>query len=172
MGRNAAGKDGKERLSGSVLEQIPFLQNCEDEDSDEDDDLDSVQHKKQRVKVRFPPLPPPGGHLLCGSAANSGSPMGALGAPFVAWFVCGLTLSFPRVLIPTPAKPCLSTVSPTLLLSSSIFPSAFTFFLERPELQTGPAMHCPLTALSLGLASSWSHRDIFGMVVALCLLLQ
>lgn len=51
MGRNAAGKDGKERLAGSVLEQIPFLQNCEDEDSDEDDELDSVQHKKQRVKV-------------------------------------------------------------------------------------------------------------------------
>lgn len=51
VGRNAAGKDGKERLGGSVLEQIPFLQNCEDEDSDEDDELDSVQHKKQRVKV-------------------------------------------------------------------------------------------------------------------------
>lgn len=52
VGRNAAGKDGKERLGGSVLEQIPFLQNCEDEDSDEDDELDSMQHKKQRVKVR------------------------------------------------------------------------------------------------------------------------
>ncbi|XP_046311672.1 striatin-4 isoform X2 [Marmota monax] len=49
--RNAAGKDGQERLGGSVLEQIPFLQNCEDEDSDEDDELDSVQHKKQRVKL-------------------------------------------------------------------------------------------------------------------------
>jgi striatin 1/3/4 len=36
------------------LEQIPFLQNCEDEDSDEDDELDSVQHKKQRVKVSLP----------------------------------------------------------------------------------------------------------------------
>nr|XP_008542832.1 PREDICTED: striatin-4 [Equus przewalskii] len=75
--RNAAGKDSKERLGGSVLEQIPFLQNCEDEDSDEDDELDSVQHKKQRVKVSagavpghppppsppfcpLPPLPPPG----------------------------------------------------------------------------------------------------------------
>lgn len=53
MSRNAAGKDGKERLGGSVLEQIPFLQNCEDEDSDEDDELDSVQHKKQRVKVSW-----------------------------------------------------------------------------------------------------------------------
>lgn len=51
MNRNAAGKDGQERLGGSVLEQIPFLQNCEDEDSDEDDELDSMQHKKQRVKV-------------------------------------------------------------------------------------------------------------------------
>lgn len=54
--RNAAGKDGKERLGGSVLEQIPFLQNCEDEDSDEDDELDSVQHKKQRVRVSLPLL--------------------------------------------------------------------------------------------------------------------
>lgn len=62
VGRNAAGKDGRERLGGSVLEQIPFLPNCEDEDSDEDDELDSVQHKKQRVKVsawprgRAPPI--------------------------------------------------------------------------------------------------------------------
>lgn len=56
LGRNAAGKDGKERLGGSVLEQIPFLQNCEDEDSDEDDELDSVQHKKQRVRVNLPLL--------------------------------------------------------------------------------------------------------------------
>lgn len=57
VGRNAAGKDGQERLGGSVLEQIPFLQNCEDEDSDEDDELDSVQHKKQRVKVGPPCCP-------------------------------------------------------------------------------------------------------------------
>ncbi|OWK15697.1 hypothetical protein Celaphus_00004643 [Cervus elaphus hippelaphus] len=56
--RNAAGKDGKERLGGSVLEQIPFLQNCEDEDSDEDDELDSVQHKKQRVKLPSKALVP------------------------------------------------------------------------------------------------------------------
>lgn len=39
-----------------MLEQIPFLQNCEDEDSDEDDELDSVQHKKQRVRVSLPLL--------------------------------------------------------------------------------------------------------------------
>lgn len=57
-GRNAAGKDGKERLGGSVLEQIPFLQNCEDEDSDEDDELDSVQHKKQRVRLPSKALVP------------------------------------------------------------------------------------------------------------------
>ncbi|XP_045387303.1 striatin-4 isoform X2 [Lemur catta] len=56
--RNAAGKDGKERLGGSVLEQIPFLQNCEDEDSDEDDELDSMQHKKQRVKLPSKALVP------------------------------------------------------------------------------------------------------------------
>uniref|UniRef100_G1QRB0 Striatin-4 n=1 Tax=Nomascus leucogenys TaxID=61853 RepID=G1QRB0_NOMLE len=58
FGRNAAGKDGKERLGGSVLGQIPFLQNCEDEDSDEDDELDSVQHKKQRVKLPSKALVP------------------------------------------------------------------------------------------------------------------
>uniref|UniRef100_A0A8C2QCM4 Striatin-4 n=1 Tax=Cricetulus griseus TaxID=10029 RepID=A0A8C2QCM4_CRIGR len=56
--RNAAGKDGKERLGGSVLEQIPFLQNCEDEDSDEDDEVDSVQHKKQRVRLPSKALVP------------------------------------------------------------------------------------------------------------------
>ncbi|KAK2088757.1 Striatin-4 [Saguinus oedipus] len=55
---NAAGRDGKERLGGSVLGQIPFLQNCEDEDSDEDDELDSVQHKKQRVKLPSKALVP------------------------------------------------------------------------------------------------------------------
>lgn len=57
LGRNAAGKDGRERLGGSVLEQIPFLQHCEDDDSDEDDELDGAQHRKQRVKVSAPPRP-------------------------------------------------------------------------------------------------------------------
>ncbi|XP_007941076.2 striatin-4, partial [Orycteropus afer afer] len=56
--RNAAGKDGKDRLGGSVLEQIPFLQSCEDEDSDEDDELDSAQPKKQRVKLPSKALVP------------------------------------------------------------------------------------------------------------------
>lgn len=41
-----------------MLEQIPFLQNCEDEDSDEDDELDSVQHKKQRVRLPSKTLVP------------------------------------------------------------------------------------------------------------------
>lgn len=60
-----------------MLEQIPFLPNCEDEDSDEDDELDSVQHKKQRVKVsawprgRVPPIPQ-GNPLLC--AQQQGTP--------------------------------------------------------------------------------------------------
>ena len=57
LGRNAAGKDGRERLGGSVLEQIPFLQHCEDDDSDEDDELDGAQHRKQRVKVSAPAPP-------------------------------------------------------------------------------------------------------------------
>lgn len=52
-----------------MLEQIPFLQNCEDEDSDEDDELDSVQHKKQRVKV-CSSLPLRGGRPLRGPAAE------------------------------------------------------------------------------------------------------
>ncbi|XP_055993049.1 striatin-4 isoform X1 [Sorex fumeus] len=56
--RNAAGKDGRERRAGSVLEQVPFLQSCEDEDSDEDDELDSGQHKKQRVKLPSKALVP------------------------------------------------------------------------------------------------------------------
>ncbi|XP_070243563.1 striatin-4 isoform X3 [Bos mutus] len=56
--RNAAGKDGRERLGGSVLEQIPFLQHCEDDDSDEDDELDGAQHRKQRVKLPSKALAP------------------------------------------------------------------------------------------------------------------
>ncbi|XP_006108981.1 striatin-4-like [Myotis lucifugus] len=84
--RNAAGKDGKERLSGSVLEQIPFLQNCEDEDSDEDDELDSVQHKKQRVKVRVGAkgsAPPPPRGSPCFVYQEQGAPVDALRAPSV-----------------------------------------------------------------------------------------
>ena len=40
-----------------MLEQIPFLQHCEDDDSDEDDELDGAQHRKQRVKVSAPAPP-------------------------------------------------------------------------------------------------------------------
>uniref|UniRef100_A0A4X2KMN7 Uncharacterized protein n=1 Tax=Vombatus ursinus TaxID=29139 RepID=A0A4X2KMN7_VOMUR len=56
--RNAAGKEGAERLGSSVLEKIPFLQNCEDEDSDEEEELESLQPKKQRVKLSSKPLVP------------------------------------------------------------------------------------------------------------------
>lgn len=55
-GRNA-GKESSERLGGAVLDQIPFLQHCEDEDSDEEEDGEGLplqaprQHKKQRVKA-------------------------------------------------------------------------------------------------------------------------
>ena len=67
-----------------MLEQIPFLQSCEDEDSDEDDELDSVQHKKQRVKVRSPPHPLPreGPPALC--AGGTVPPPGPLGAVSLA----------------------------------------------------------------------------------------
>lgn len=101
-GRNAAGRDGRERLGGSVLEQIPFLQSCEDEDSDEDDELDSVQHKKQRVKVRCeqskcsspPLLSSQRTHLLC-------APAGAGGLPLVC--------VWPEHILESPS-PCLSSL--------------------------------------------------------------
>lgn len=57
-GRNA-GKEAKDRISSTVMEKIPFLQGCEEEDSDEEEDLESLpletqrQHKKQRVKVSY-----------------------------------------------------------------------------------------------------------------------
>uniref|UniRef100_A0A8C0H9H3 Striatin 4 n=1 Tax=Chelonoidis abingdonii TaxID=106734 RepID=A0A8C0H9H3_CHEAB len=59
-----AGKETKDRISSSVMEKIPFLQNCEDEDSDEEEDLEGLpletqrQHKKQRVKLATKPLMP------------------------------------------------------------------------------------------------------------------
>lgn len=56
--RNVAGRDGKERLGGSVLERIPFLQSWENEDSDEADELGSVQHKKQSMKLPSEALVP------------------------------------------------------------------------------------------------------------------
>ncbi|XP_045076762.1 striatin-4-like isoform X1 [Coregonus clupeaformis] len=65
--RNAVGKDGsKERLGGSVLDKIPFLHGCEDDDEDDSDEEDDFQgmgtdcidgqrnkNKKPRVKVRM-----------------------------------------------------------------------------------------------------------------------
>ncbi|XP_015279596.1 PREDICTED: striatin-4 [Gekko japonicus] len=51
-----AGKEAKDRLGNTVMEKIPFLQGCDEDDSDEEEDLESApletqrQHKKQRVK--------------------------------------------------------------------------------------------------------------------------
>ncbi|XP_078517121.1 striatin-4 isoform X2 [Lissotriton helveticus] len=55
-----AGKETKDSLASSVLDKIPFLHNCEDEDSDEDDDLHSPrpQLKEHRVKISAEPLMP------------------------------------------------------------------------------------------------------------------
>ncbi|XP_061452755.1 striatin-4 isoform X2 [Rhineura floridana] len=59
-----AGKEAKDRISSAVMEKIPFLQGCEEEDSDEEEDLESLpletqrQHKKQRVKLSSKPLIP------------------------------------------------------------------------------------------------------------------
>ncbi|XP_053257854.1 striatin-4 [Podarcis raffonei] len=60
-----AGKEAKDRTGGSMMEKIPFLQGCEEEDdSDEEKDLESLpletqrQHKKQRVKLTNKPLMP------------------------------------------------------------------------------------------------------------------
>lgn len=87
VGRNAAGKDGRERRAGSVLEQVPFLQNCEDEDSDDDDELDSGQHKKARGKVGFP--------VSAFSAYGNFPPLllARLGASLSGWGVCCLRSS-------------------------------------------------------------------------------
>ncbi|CAB1347603.1 unnamed protein product [Coregonus sp. 'balchen'] len=66
--RNAAGKDGsKERLGGSVLDKIPFLHGCEDDDEDDSDEEDDFQgtdcidgqrnkNKKPRVKIGTEPM--------------------------------------------------------------------------------------------------------------------
>lgn len=87
-----------------MLEQIPFLQNCEDEDSDEDDELDSVQHKKQRVKVSagaVPGHPPP--RTSCFVSQHQ-STLWMLPGPLL-WSVCGLIMSLPRVPVSLPAMP-------------------------------------------------------------------
>ncbi|XP_070620736.1 striatin-4 [Erythrolamprus reginae] len=59
-----AGKEVKERIVNPVLEKIPFLRGCEDDDSDEEEDMEGLsletqrQHKKQRVKLANKPLMP------------------------------------------------------------------------------------------------------------------
>lgn len=62
--RNAGKESSKERLGGSVLDKIPFLHGCEDDDEDDSDEEDDFQgmgadcidgprkNKKSRVKVR------------------------------------------------------------------------------------------------------------------------
>jgi len=61
--RNAGQESSKERLGGSVLDKIPFLHGCEDDDEDDSDEEDDFQgmatdcvdsprkNKKSRVKV-------------------------------------------------------------------------------------------------------------------------
>uniref|UniRef100_A0A8K9US85 Striatin 4 n=1 Tax=Oncorhynchus mykiss TaxID=8022 RepID=A0A8K9US85_ONCMY len=58
--RNAAGKDGsKERLGGSVLDKIPFLHGCQDDDEDDSDEEDDFQGMgKLRVKPTTTDLDP------------------------------------------------------------------------------------------------------------------
>ncbi|KAM9853204.1 striatin-4 [Aulostomus maculatus] len=66
--RNAGKESSKERLGGSVLDKIPFLHGCEDDDeddSDEDDDFQGMttdcidgprKNKKSRVKMGSEPM--------------------------------------------------------------------------------------------------------------------
>lgn len=60
--RNASKESSKERLGGSVLDKIPFLHGCEDDedDSDEEEEFQGMatdcidgprKNKKSRVKV-------------------------------------------------------------------------------------------------------------------------
>ncbi|KAG5837404.1 hypothetical protein ANANG_G00238900 [Anguilla anguilla] len=66
--RNAGKESSKERLGGSVLDKLPFLHGCEDEDEDDSDEEDDFQglatdcidaprkSKKQRVKLGAEPM--------------------------------------------------------------------------------------------------------------------
>ncbi|KAL4647322.1 striatin-4 [Arapaima gigas] len=66
--RNAGKESSKERVGGSLLDKLPFLHGCEDEDeedSDEEDDFQSVatdcidgprKNKKARVKLGAEPM--------------------------------------------------------------------------------------------------------------------
>ncbi|XP_056138978.1 striatin-4 [Lampris incognitus] len=66
--RNAGKESSKERLGGSVLDKIPFLHGCEDDDEDDSDEEDDFQgmatdcidgprkNKKSRVKMGTEPM--------------------------------------------------------------------------------------------------------------------
>ncbi|XP_041661058.1 striatin-4 [Cheilinus undulatus] len=66
--RNAGKESSKERLGGSVLDKIPFLHGCEDDDEDDSDEEDDFQgmatdcidgprhNKKPRVKMSSEPM--------------------------------------------------------------------------------------------------------------------
>uniref|UniRef100_A0A8C3G3D5 Striatin 4 n=1 Tax=Cyclopterus lumpus TaxID=8103 RepID=A0A8C3G3D5_CYCLU len=66
--RNAGQESSKERLGGSVLDKIPFLHGCEDDDEDDSDEEDDFQgmatdcidsprkNKKSRVKMASEPM--------------------------------------------------------------------------------------------------------------------
>uniref|UniRef100_A0A4W6EMG8 Striatin 4 n=1 Tax=Lates calcarifer TaxID=8187 RepID=A0A4W6EMG8_LATCA len=58
--RNAGKESSKERLGGSVLDKIPFLHGCEDDDEDDSDEEDDFQgmNKKSRVKPMTTDLDP------------------------------------------------------------------------------------------------------------------
>uniref|UniRef100_A0A669EJI3 Striatin 4 n=1 Tax=Oreochromis niloticus TaxID=8128 RepID=A0A669EJI3_ORENI len=56
--RNAGKESSKERVGGSVLDKIPFLHGCEDDDEDDSDEEDEFQgmNKKSRVKMGSEPM--------------------------------------------------------------------------------------------------------------------
>ncbi|KAM8853062.1 striatin-4 [Synchiropus picturatus] len=66
--RNAGKESSKERLGGSVLDKIPFLHGCEDDDEDDSDEEDDFQgmttdlidgprkNKKTRIKMGSEPM--------------------------------------------------------------------------------------------------------------------
>ncbi|XP_036392150.1 striatin-4 isoform X2 [Megalops cyprinoides] len=66
--RNAGKESSKERMTGSVLDKLPFLHGCEDEDEDDSDEEDDFQgmatdcidgprkNKKPRVKLGAEPM--------------------------------------------------------------------------------------------------------------------
>uniref|UniRef100_A0A3Q1GD65 Striatin, calmodulin binding protein 4 n=1 Tax=Acanthochromis polyacanthus TaxID=80966 RepID=A0A3Q1GD65_9TELE len=58
--RNAGKESSKERVGGSVLDKIPFLHGCEDDDEDDSDEEDDFQgmSKKSRVKPMTTDLDP------------------------------------------------------------------------------------------------------------------